>query len=278
MRFLICNTVIRPDITCRAFNHHGVIKMKKDATCVAIRYLVTLMLFIFPMTISWASVTIIGSRIIYPSTAPSVDVQLKNNDAFPYIVQTWFDDGDIDLKPENASTIPFISTPPVFRILPKSGQIVRIVYGANKSLPQDRESLFWFNALQVPPANIGGEKQNKVLVMLRTRIKLFYRPEQIGSPDNLVKKLHVTMFRDTKKGIGITVDNPNPWFASMSNLSVTLNGTTHQLDIEMISPFSHHTFWLPHKLNLKSLRGTVTVTLINDQGARISEHYHVNEG
>ena len=98
------------------------------------------MLFIFPMTISWASVTIIGSRIIYPSTAPSVDVQPKNNDAFPYIVQTWFDDGDIDLKPENASTIPFISTPPVFRILPKSGQIVRIVYGANKSLPQDRES------------------------------------------------------------------------------------------------------------------------------------------
>ena len=49
-------------------------------------------------------------------------------------------------------------------------------------------------------------------------------------------------------------------------------------DIEMIFPFSHHTFWLPRKLNLKSLRGTVTVTLINDQGARISEHYHVNEG
>ena len=70
--------------------------MKKDATCVAIRYLVTLMLFIFPMTISWASVTIIGSRIIYPSTAPSVDVQLKNNDAFPYICLLYTSDAADD--------------------------------------------------------------------------------------------------------------------------------------------------------------------------------------
>ena len=64
----------------------------------------------------------------------------------------------------------------------------------------------------------------------------------------------------------------------MSNLSVTLNGTTHQLDIEMISPFLTILLVTSRKLNLKSLRGTVTVTLINDQGARISEHYHVNEG
>lgn len=111
----------------------------------------------------------------------------KNNDDFPYIVQTWFDNGDLHIGPENASGIPFISTPPVFRIQPKSGQIVRVVYSQRKALPHDRESVFWFNALQVPPANIGGRQQNKVLVMLRTRIKLFYRPEGIGSPGNLAK-------------------------------------------------------------------------------------------
>lgn len=51
--------------------------------------------------------------------------------------------------------------------------MVRVVYSQRKALPPDRESVFWFNALQVPPANIGGRQQNKVLVMLRTRIKLF---------------------------------------------------------------------------------------------------------
>lgn len=77
------------------------------------------------------------------------------------------------IGPENASGIPFISTPPVFRIQPQAGQVVRVVYSQRKALPPDRESVFWFNALQVPPANIGGRQQNKVLVMLRTRIKLF---------------------------------------------------------------------------------------------------------
>ncbi len=156
--------------------------MKKDAPRSGLRYLVLLIALFFPVTGAWASVTIVGSRIIYPSTVASVDVQLKNNDDFPYIVQTWFDNGDLHIGPENASGIPFISTPPVFRIQPKSGQIVRVVYSQRKALPHDRESVFWFNALQVPPANIGGRQQNKVLVMLRTRIKLFYRPEGIGSP------------------------------------------------------------------------------------------------
>lgn len=148
--------------------------MKKDAPRSGLRYLVLLIALFFPVTGAWASVTIVGSRIIYPSTVASVDVQLKNNDDFPYIVQTWFDNGDLHIGPENASGIPFISTPPVFRIQPKSGQIVRVVYSQRKALPHDRESVFWFNALQVPPANIGGRQQNKVLVMLRTRIKLFW--------------------------------------------------------------------------------------------------------
>lgn len=161
--------------------------MKKDATRSGLRYLMVLLVLLLPVAMSWASVTIVGSRIIYPSTIPSVDVQLKNNDDFPYVVQTWFDNGDMRIGPENASGIPFIATPPVFRIQPKAGQVVRVVYSQSKALPNDRESVFWFNALQVPPANIGGRQQNKVLVMLRTRIKLFYRPEGIGSPGNLAK-------------------------------------------------------------------------------------------
>jgi len=122
---------------------------------------------------SWASVTMIGNRIIYPSDAKSVDVQMKNNDDFPYVVQTWFDDGDINSQPQKKSDVPMISTPPVFRIQGKSGQIVRIVFNKFKQLPTDRETLYWFNSLQIPPSNISANsKKNEMLVMLRNRVKV----------------------------------------------------------------------------------------------------------
>ena len=71
-----------------------------------------------------ASVTMTGTRIIYDSTAKSADVQLKNNDNFPYIVTSWFDSGNIHDAPEKGRDIPFVVTPPVSRIQPNSGQVL----------------------------------------------------------------------------------------------------------------------------------------------------------
>ncbi|EAM0984071.1 fimbrial chaperone [Salmonella enterica] len=250
--------------------------MKMDTRHSGLCYLIVFLFLALPATASWASVTILGSRIIYPSTASSVDVQLKNNDAIPYIVQTWFDDGDMNTSPENSSAMPFIATPPVFRIQPKAGQVVRVIYNNTKKLPQDRESVFWFNVLQVPPTNIGSDSgQNKMLVMLRSRIKLFYRPDGLGKPDNLAKKLQIKTVNDGSGKSGIVIVNSQPWFASLSNLNVKANGASYNLDADMIAPFSSQTWWLPGKRSLKSFSGTVTVTLVNDLGARVSESYDV---
>ncbi|HFW2707106.1 TPA: fimbrial chaperone protein StbB, partial [Salmonella enterica subsp. enterica serovar Saintpaul] len=51
--------------------------MKMDTRHSALYYLIVFLFLALPATASWASVTILGSRIIYPSTASSVDVQLK---------------------------------------------------------------------------------------------------------------------------------------------------------------------------------------------------------
>lgn len=250
--------------------------MVKDFIRYGIRYLTGVALILLPLTFSWASVTLLGSRIIYPSDVTSVDVQLKNNDTFPYVVQTWFDNGDIDADPQAVGTVPFLATPPVFRIQAKSGQVVRVVYSKTKALPLDRESVFWFNALQVPPANVNGDKkQNKMLVMLRTRIKLFYRPAKLGAPGNLVKKLQIKAVFDANKGTGINVINPHPWYASISNLTASASGKTYTLKTDMVAPFSNQIFWLSENNNAKRTTGSVNVTLVNDQGARISERYNV---
>lgn len=59
-----------------------------------------------------AGVSIDGTRIIFPSTAKSVSVQLRNEFATPALVQTWIDQGDMSTIPA-ADQIPFVLTPPL---------------------------------------------------------------------------------------------------------------------------------------------------------------------
>lgn len=44
------------------------------------------------------------------------------------------------------------------------------------ALPQDRESVYYFNLREIPPKS---DKPNTLQLALQTRIKLFYRPKAI---------------------------------------------------------------------------------------------------
>lgn len=236
-------------------------------------------IFIFTLGFTasaFSSVTMLGSRIIYPGSAKNVDVQLKNNDDFPYVIQAWFDEGDINARPDAASNIPFVIVPPVFRIQPKTGHIIRVVHNDNKNLPQDRESVYWFNVLQIPPANVAdGGQQNKMLVTLRTRVKLFYRPSAISTPKNIFKGLTVKPVWNEQKGMGVEVNNSQPWFASLTQINARINGQQHSLEADMVAPFSQQTYWFSDWKTRHRGQGKVSLMLINDQGARISESYDV---
>ncbi len=85
-----------------------------------------LSLVIFCSQSIFAGVTIDGTRIIFPSNAKSISVQLRNGLSTPALVQTWIDNGDIDQIP-NADQIPFVLTPPLSRVEPNRGQIIRII-------------------------------------------------------------------------------------------------------------------------------------------------------
>lgn len=249
----------------------------KSALCGRhVRYVIGFIIGLMLIPATYASVTMLGSRIIYPSTVGSVDVQLKNNDDFPYVIQTWFDDGNLNAAPNQSSGIPFVATPPVFRIQGKSGQIIRIAATGNKELPQDRESVYWFNILQIPPSNLQGtENKNRMLVMLRTRVKLFYRPAGISAPTAQLKKLKVRLLWNSSQGLGVEIANPHPWFASVSDITVTLAGQKRTLHADMVSPFSQRTFWFSAVKSKPKSGGTVLITAINDQGSRINEQYDV---
>jgi chaperone protein EcpD len=87
-----------------------------------------------------ASVTVGGTRVVYPLDQREVTVKLDNDSAAPSLVQVWIDDGHADAKPGDIK-VPFVMTPPIFRMDAKKSQNLRVIYTGD-ALPRDRESVF----------------------------------------------------------------------------------------------------------------------------------------
>lgn len=221
-------------------------------------------------TDSAASVTIVGNRIVYPQNAGSVEVRLKNNDNLPYVIQAWVDTGNTSSTPEDSTNVPFRIMPPLVKIAAYSGQSIRLNLIGGESLPGNKESLFWLNTLQIPPANIeGATEKNSILFLIRNRIKLFYRPERIGNPDKLFSGVQVRVYDSTK----LVINNNRPWFLSLANVSVSDSKNTVICNAETLAPYSSKSLRC-HSV-LQSLNAPIKISLsaFNDQGARVSEFF-----
>src|SRR3984957_10005754 len=96
-----------------------------------------------------AAVVVDGTRVVYPAAKREVTINIHNGGDTPSLVQAWLDAGDAHAKP-GESKVPFVLTPPLFRLDPSKSQSLRLVY-THDPLPEDRESLFWLNVLDIPP-------------------------------------------------------------------------------------------------------------------------------
>lgn len=68
----------------------------------------------------------------------------------------------------------FVVTPSFFKVKPNGQQTLRIIM-ASDHLPKDKESVYWLNLQDIPPALEG----SGIAVALRTKLKLFYRPKAL---------------------------------------------------------------------------------------------------
>ncbi|HCU41437.1 MAG TPA: pilus assembly protein, partial [Acinetobacter nosocomialis] len=64
---------------------------------------------------SHAEIVIHGTRVIYPSDAREVTLQVSNNGSKPALVQAWIDEGDPKSTPDQ-SKVPFMIAPPISRV------------------------------------------------------------------------------------------------------------------------------------------------------------------
>lgn len=210
-----------------------------------------------------AGVVIDGTRVIYPSSAREVTVQLSNTGGSPALVQAWIDRGDPDQAPED-SDAPFVLTPPITRIEPGRGQALRII-ATGEEFPQDRESVFWLNVLEVPPAPDADSAENYLQVAFRSRIKLFFRPPGLEGTANAAP----AGLQWQRRGARLHVSNPTDWHVTIARVTA-LDANGAELGVveengQMLPPGG------TAEWNAPGTVADVAFTTVNDYGGR-AEH------
>ncbi|AOA58704.1 fimbrial biogenesis chaperone [Acinetobacter larvae] len=218
-----------------------------------------------------AGIVIGGTRIVYPSNQKTVTVQVKNQGNNPALMQTWIDNGNADLAPDEID-VPFSVMPPVSRIDSKVGQNINISYlGGN--LAEDRESIFWLNVLDIPamPNKSDIDENSAVMqIAVRSRIKLFYRPAHLEkdaeyAADKIVWQVVANQ---------LIIKNPTAYYMNISSIDLELeNDNKKEILTEgaMIEPFSEQHFPIEN-VHFKKFKAN----MINDFGGIYS--LEVNQG
>lgn len=220
-----------------------------------------------------ASVVINNTRIIYPQNDKEVTVRLESKNEAPVLIQAWLDSGDEHSTPE-AAAIPFIATPPIFRMEPGKQQVVRLAY-TGADLPSTQESLFWFNLLEVPAQSQDAQQSNQLQLAFRSRIKLFFRPPNL--PYDVEAAPAKLQWRrvSTEQGQALEVYNPSPYHVTFDQIELLDAKQRHAREASvsgaenMVVPGGRNLFSLPSLKSPPSRATTVEFQTLDDFGVAI---------
>jgi len=207
-----------------------------------------------------AAVTLQGTRIVHDAAqGRDVTVRATNGGDQAAMVQVWIDDGDSHARPENVRT-PFRLTPADPRLLQAhQGQAYRVTYAPRPSeapLPTDRESVFYFNLLDIPPKPADAAGKNLLQFAVRTRVKLFHRPA--GLPGNARDAAGQLQWR--AQGGALQVNNPSAYHVTISTLTLP---DGRKVEADMIAPGAEVRLPLPSGAAMPS---SVTFQWLDDYG------------
>ncbi|MGK9009929.1 fimbria/pilus periplasmic chaperone [Serratia marcescens] len=206
-----------------------------------------------------AAIALDRTRVIFNGGDKSVSMSISNeNKQLPYLAQGWIEDAD-----GKKISSPLTVLPPVQRLEPGAKSQVKVQgLPAANALPQDRETLFYFNLREIPPKS---DKPNTLQLALQTRIKLFYRPKAIAvtNPESATpwqEKLTLT-----KQGDSYQVNNPTPYHVTLVDASSKKGGASAPgFEPLMVPPKGS----APLKVAASALGNAPVLTYVNDYGGR----------
>lgn len=218
-----------------------------------------LLLLLIPTTTSFANnggVYLGSTRVIFPSLATSESLSVTNSSKKDtWLVRSWISLSDSDAEKNND----FIITPPLYRLDPQSTINLKI-NRLSDSLPNNKESLFYINAMIIPPIDEKSKGNSKIQFSINNKIKMFYRPESINfqnKVDDAYNKISVK-----KELNGFTLKNPTPYYITLTQIQ---NNENKNYEGFMLSPFGSK-----HLTCVKNCN-SVKFKSINDYGGLTSE-------
>lgn len=200
-----------------------------------------------------AGVNIGGTRVIYDGGKKEAALSVSNPDNVPYLIQSWFDNPNGSVQ-----KVPFIITPPLYRLDHGQENVMRIVRAGN--LPDNKESMYWLNIKSIPAAE---KKSNMLQIAIKTRIKMIYRPASLKGQrtEDLADKL---VWK--KNANQIVVSNPTRYYMNFNEITVAGKNVPEPT---YVAPGDSASFFLPSGVNA----GPVTFKVINDYGGVGAAHH-----
>lgn len=214
----------------------------------------------FWSSISYAGVTVGGTRVIYNGAKKETTLSVRNPDKRAFLIQAWMDSDGADGAEKGSPKPPFIVTPPIFRLDAGAENIMRIIRSGG-NLPEDRESVFWMNVKSIP--SMSEDAKNVLQIAVKTRIKMFYRPASLKAPTNETWS-ELSFHRN---GNNLEVNNPTPYYVSFSMIKVGSSPIDNMF--LMVAPKKTESF----KMASENTDNKITWKVINDFGGETPEQH-----
>lgn len=206
-----------------------------------------------------AAIGLDRTRVVFDGSKDAVSMNITNNNTqLPYLAQGWIED-----EQGNKISTPLTVLPPVQRLEPgKQSQVKVQALPAAKLLPQDRESVYYFNLREIPPRT---DKANTLQIALQTRIKLFYRPASIIPSQQELSNPWQEKLTLTRVGDRYQVNNPTPYFVTLVDARRSKEAKTASgFEPLMVAPKDS----LMLGASVAELGITPYLTYVNDYGGR----------
>ena len=190
-----------------------------------------------------------ATRLIYDKTKKQASMPVINSsESDRFLINSWIEDSD------TKKVTDVLVTPPIFISEPKTRNVVSII-NTNKTLPDDRESLYYLNVQAIPSIDkkLMEDENNVLQLAILTRIKMMVRPPKLPIPVEQAPDLLEASLSNQK----IIFKNPTPYFMTVVNLK--LDNQTENKPPFMITPYSDH--------ELDYTAKSLTFQTINDYGA-----------
>ena len=151
---------------------------------------------------------------------------------------------------------------------PAKTQVIRLAF-LGATLPQDRESVYWLNVLEIPPKPGASAGNNYLQFAIKSRIKIFYRPCALtSSPGNapvMLKWMHVA---NATGEATIKIENPSPFYVSFAEIRPRLADGSELSSVNaMVEPFGSVSLNFKLRTGASSLPVRVLFKTVNDYGS-----------